>query len=467
MTEIEQVLEELEELQVYNYSKNRDWDQIFNRKMSPITYLTTLAEYSHITHDEGSYLSSYSFYIDYLASEFHRKFNHLINANFYPKVVIFPDGHKYVIMCVSGINAVSGEACYIEYIPFYKATEDDISRLPNHVDDFIIRFNINQSIDTEIEINCYTPVTWLSYSKSVEENDVLLSGGECYIYYESDYEYYQYSLSQINLLYRLKSFITKEDQQNSWTDEFGCTYSIDKTKLIKCNSELIEYSIRPGTLCICDEAFKCCSFLESLIIPPSVVVIGKCAFEQCLQLKQLTIPNSILKIGTAAFKKCNNLEDVVFIDAPWGDCKRVYIPDSLFDSCERLRRVHLPNYIKRIGFRSFCGCKELEEINIPDSVEVVSSCCFEDCIKLKEISFPDFLYIFDWDILRNCSGIQRVRLPKDVRYWFNSSSKRRTSDYGCTSLQKVIIPTGCNINDYSEFIPEGTDIIQEKEKTNE
>lgn len=408
--------------------------------------------------DEGAIGPPY--YIDYLASAFHKKTKHLIEARYFPKVYTLLDGHKYVIMCVSGTNEETGDSYHTEYWPFFEATEEDLSNLPSSVDDFIIRFRMQDRRDIETYeeyLECFAPITWLSYSKSVEEGDIILSGGKCKIQFKWDDEYYRYSHSQNYLLFRLNSKITKEDKQNTWTDEYGCTYNRDKTKLIKCNRELKEYAIRPGTLCICDEAFRYCRSLESLTIPPSVVIIGTWVFELCNQLKQLTIPNSILKIGSFAFHRCENLEEIVFVDATDNDKKRVDFPDYLFDSCKKLRRVQIPNYarsigsrvfynckelesvkipngVERLGSSAFCHCESLQEVQIPESVKYVDSGCFECCYNLKEISFPDSITYFGCGILRYCSGIQKVKLPKGI-----TEIPQDTFD-GCSSLESFCIP---------------------------
>ena len=419
--------------------------------------------------DEGAISSPY--FIDYLASAIMRKVKHLVNARFYPKIVSLLDGHKCVIMCVSGTNEETGESYYTEYWPFYEATEKDLNNLPDHVEDFIIRIRVQDRRNTETGeeyLECFQPVTWFSYSKSATEDDVTLSGGKCLIHYRWGNEDLKYTHSQYYLLSRLNSKVTEEDKKNVWIDEFGCTYNKERTKLISCNKELKEYSIRPGTLCICDEAFHYCWHLESLTIPQSVVIIGTRVFELCEQLKNLTIPNSILKLGTHAFYRCENLEEVFFTDDNSDFRKQVDFPDNMFNACKKLHRVHLPNYIRSIGSRMFYECKELtcvnipdgvkrlgesafyhceslETINIPESVGFIDSYCFEWCFKLKDIVFPDDVNYLGNGVLSHCWSLKGVALPKKI------SEIPQASFEGCSSLESFTIPNSVEKIGHSAF----------------
>ena len=84
--------------------------------------------------------------------------------------------------------------------------------------------------------------------------------------------------------------VTKEDEMNAWTDEFGVKYSKDGKKLLeRTNWNLPNYTIRQGTRSICDESFWFCSPLQSVTIPDSVTSIGDSAFDDCSSLQSIFI----------------------------------------------------------------------------------------------------------------------------------------------------------------------------------
>ena len=135
--------------------------------------------------------------------------------------------------------------------------------------------------------------------------------------------------------------VSKVDLSNVWTDEYGVIYSLDKTQLLRCPIELVRkgnhewkkgtikgnYSVRPGTICICDRAFCNCPDLETIILPQSVRQIGKYAFNNCLNLSFVNLNEGLEKID-----------------------------ENAFSGCKRLTTIHLPDSIKFVGNNAFVGC---------------------------------------------------------------------------------------------------------------
>lgn len=54
----------------------------------------------------------------------------------------------------------------------------------------------------------------------------------------------------------LSTFVTEKELTDAWTDEFGVKYSADRKRLLRVNNALASYSIREGTVVICDESFS-------------------------------------------------------------------------------------------------------------------------------------------------------------------------------------------------------------------
>lgn len=72
-------------------------------------------------------------------------------------------------------------------------------------------------------------------------------------------------------------------------------------------------------------------------------------FNNCQTLKSVTIPNSIEQIAAYAFR-----------------------------TCKSLITVNIENGVKQIAYNAFENCTSLENINIPDSVELIASNAFKD-----------------------------------------------------------------------------------------
>lgn len=130
---------------------------------------------------------------------------------------------------------------------------------------------------------------------SIVRYDVWKSEEEKKIYFEErDGEY-------------LNTEVTKEDLANTWTDECGVTYSADRKRLLKAASNLEDYSIKNGTIIICDNAFSQCKDLKSVIIPDSVTTIGDFAFYNCGRLTFAALPKSVKNMGLSVFEGCERM----------------------------------------------------------------------------------------------------------------------------------------------------------------
>ena len=77
----------------------------------------------------------------------------------------------------------------------------------------------------------------------------------------------------------------------AYIDDFGCEYSDDKKKFVRCPKNYKgHYTIQEGVTSIGKEAFYKCSGLTSVTIPNSVTSIGSYAFEACDALQTIFVP---------------------------------------------------------------------------------------------------------------------------------------------------------------------------------
>jgi hypothetical protein len=105
----------------------------------------------------------------------------------------------------------------------------------------------------------------------------------------------------------LSTEVTEEDLANAWTDEYGVKYSADRKRLLKADNNLEDYSIKSGTIIICDNAFSQCKYLQSVKIPNSVTTIGDFAFYDCGRLSCAELPTSVKNMGMCVFEGCERM----------------------------------------------------------------------------------------------------------------------------------------------------------------
>ncbi len=135
---------------------------------------------------------------------------------------------------------------------------------------------------------------------------------------------------------------------------------------------------------------------------------GEVTIEKCLlpanKQWNLVIPNNvdgkdIDSIASSAFCK-HTYHMVGFEDAeeeyePNEDIYELTVPEGIktlgekaFESCTKLKIVHLPESLLTIEDGCFKYCTELEQINIPSRVEKIGLECFVGCENISTVIIP-------------------------------------------------------------------------------
>lgn len=135
-------------------------------------------------------------------------------------------------------------------------------------------------------------------------------------------------------------------------------------------------------------------------------------------------------IEEKAFVDRVDIDEVVFED----DCGIIEIPDYAFLGCTSLRKVRLPEGLKKIGFQAFSECSSLEYINFPNSLEDIGSNSFTYCELLNNLQFPNGLIHIGHNAFSFCNSLEKVFLPDSLQ----EIESYAFSD--CNSLQKVRFP---------------------------
>ena len=132
--------------------------------------------------------------------------------------------------------------------------------------------------------------------------------------------------------------------------------------------------------------------VKQVILSEDLYSLGNRAFSGCSKLEELWIPKNVQALGYSiatgdnhTFDGCTNLRIVCFEQG--GEWNNYEPLQSVFKGCKNLQKVELPN-IHRIGPNMFEDCEQLEEIVIPDSVGVIYQDAFKGCRKLKKVVLP-------------------------------------------------------------------------------
>ena len=247
---------------------------------------------------------------------------------------------------------------------------------------------------------------------------------------KSIYEVLNSRCSEWQLTPVVSTSVSQCDENGSWEDDYGVTYSKDNTKLlygpteIYSSYEIIEYNIRENTKIICDRAFDwgVAGVLKygNITIPESVTHIGDYAFGSQL-IKTIIIPNSVVFIGTNPFVGCEQLEAIECLS------DRYVVHNNVLYSSDMKRLVFcgfkgntfiVPDTVELIDRSAFEYNKSIVQVNIPSSVISIGQCAFWGCENLKNVILPHSIMKIAIDAFDNCESLDHIYIPKGSKKRF-------------------------------------------------
>ncbi len=86
------------------------------------------------------------------------------------------------------------------------------------------------------------------------------------------------------------------------------------------------------------------------------------------------------------------------------------IPNVIFARCKNLRKITIPNTVKKIGKYAFSGCENLDNVKIPDSVTEIGEWAFNRCERLESIVIPDSVVSIERGALTGCESLKNITL---------------------------------------------------------
>ncbi|MBR3987886.1 MAG: leucine-rich repeat protein [Clostridia bacterium] len=212
------------------------------------------------------------------------------------------------------------------------------------------------------------------------------------------------------------------------------------------------------------EAFRRNETLKSVTISDSITKIGTAAFTSCTKLEAITLPENLENFkytaieNTPLYKNPDNWEaGTLYISnhlvkkdqGPGWDQYEVKegtisICNFAFEHNSKLKKVTLPQSLKRIGNGAFSLCAKLEQINLPENLTYLGNGAFENCTKLKEINIPSGIEVLS-ECAFNFSGLREVTIPSTIKAVGNHAFS------SCQKLEKVIISEGVKYIEHSAF----------------
>lgn len=248
------------------------------------------------------------------------------------------------------------------------------------------------------------------------------------------------------------------------------------------------------------QAFRNCDKLQSLSFKDNLESIGDMAFYSCKGLRNVYITDSISHVGENAFGAnpdltiftsfketpegwaenwagdtkvvqvggeftCTLTDTEAWIDSYFGDDEEVRIPsyidgkpvaqitgESFLDKTS-VKKVILPDTVKRIGQGAFTNCTSLESINFPNSLTYIANLAFKNT-GFTNIEIPNTVTLLGNGVFSECKNLVNATINAKIEKLPVSTFKN------CSKIEKVNLCD--NIHAFGSRVFEGTSIKELK-----
>ena len=153
--------------------------------------------------------------------------------------------------------------------------------------------------------------------------------------------------------------INVAEGNKSYKSLSGILYDFNFTKILAVPGKISGHiTIPEGIEEIGPFTFRSCNKITNIDFPDSLLKIGTYAFGECKSLEKITIPDSVCYTGEWIFADCVNLQEATLL------CN---IDDlqGMFDGCYNLKKLILPEGLKRLSGLNYTA---IEELIVPNSV---------------------------------------------------------------------------------------------------
>lgn len=119
-------------------------------------------------------------------------------------------------------------------------------------------------------------------------------------------------------------------------------------------------------------------------------------------LKRLSLPDSVRRIGAYAFADCTALER---LRLPAG---LEALPEHMLDGCTALERLSLPPGLEEIGGYVFYNCRALRALELPEGVRKIGAYAFYNCRQMERVNIPLAAVELNTGLFLNCDRLREI-----------------------------------------------------------
>lgn len=152
-----------------------------------------------------------------------------------------------------------------------------------------------------------------------------------------------------------------------------------------------------------------------LTIDEGHTTLGEDALEGYKKIRKVIFPSTLREIDGSFFSEHGHEESLEEVD--FSKVKLLKeIPDGLFENCERLQKIDIPEGVEIIGSSVFDSCTNLRKITFPSTLKSLQSTTYE-CEMIEELDLSKVHLleeIPEYFISENCD-IQTLVIPVGVK----------------------------------------------------
>lgn len=223
-----------------------------------------------------------------------------------------------------------------------------------------------------------------------------------------------------------------------------------------------------------DDLFEYCPNLKKVVLPASLRVIGYYAFYNCSALEGIQLPEGLIEIGEGAFARCSSIRTFHvpasvtqlgslptgrWEDDDW-DGDGIWIPSKLSQlTVAAGNKVYAAynNMLYSKSGRILLWClPSATLVSIRSGTKYIAGGAFQDCSKLTQLTIPEGVValgnLWDWFDEEEYYPDDYLELLIDEDYLPDLNYNDEGSVfYGCSSLQKLSLPSTLASVDESAF----------------
>jgi len=137
--------------------------------------------------------------------------------------------------------------------------------------------------------------------------------------------------------------------------------------------------------------------------------LPRCFLAGVKDIDSLVIPSNIKEIEASGLRGCH-LKEIIFEP----NSQVSHLPSDVFEWCEELEHIILPDHLRVIGDYAFAHCTNLTEIELPDTVTTIKEYAISHCKNLKTIKLNEGLIVIEESAFNDCGALEELVIPKSV-----------------------------------------------------